>query len=185
MKKNNCLLFIAVALIAAFVLTFSTACKKEKVLFEKEYAWKDAQWHNSDTLNFDFNIADTMALYDLVLTVKHRTDYSFQNIYTQISTKFPSGERPKQLINVDLADNTGKWNGEGSGKTRTYDIDIQQNAFFNQSGKYTITLEQFMRTEALAGVESVALRVVDKEAKRDLEKEKNGHKHGHKKEKTQ
>ena len=172
MKKNNCLLFIAVALIAAF----STACKKEKVLFEKEYAWKDAQWHNSDTLNFDFDIADTMALYDLVLTVKHRTDYSFQNIYTQISTKFPSGERPKQLINVDLADNTGKWNGEGSGKTRTYDIDIQQNAFFNQSGKYTITLEQFMRTEALAGVESIALRVVDKEAKRDLETKKKGHK---------
>jgi gliding motility-associated lipoprotein GldH len=175
MKKNNWFLFIAVA---GVIVCLSTACKKEHLLFEKEYAWKDANWRQSDTLNFAFDIADTMALYDIVLTVKHRTDYPFQNIYTQISTKFPEGQRPQQLINVDLADNTGTWNGTGSGKARSYDVDIQQNAFFNQAGKYVITLEQFMRTDALAGIESVALRLVDKQAKRDLEKEKK-HKKAH------
>ena len=169
MKNKKSRVFIAVALVIACL---STACKKEKTLFEKEYPCQNAQWQHRDTLNFAFDIADTMALYDIVLTVKHRTDYAFQNIYTQISTKFPEGQRSQQLINVDLADNTGTWNGAGSGSTRTYSVDIQQNAFFNQSGKYVITLEQFMRTEALAGVESIALRLVDKEAKRDLEKEK-------------
>jgi gliding motility-associated lipoprotein GldH len=175
MKKNNWFLFIAVASVIACV---STACKKEKILFEKEYVCKDANWRQSDTLNFAFDIADTMALYDIVLTVKHRTDYAFQNIYTQVATQFPTGQRPKQLINVDLADNTGTWNGTGSGKTRSYDVDIQQNAFFNQQGKHIITLEQFMRTDALAGIESIALRLVDKQAKRDLEKEKK-HKKAH------
>ncbi len=169
MKNNKSLALAAAALIIACL---STACKKETVLFEKEYPCPNAQWQHRDTLNFAFDIADTMALYDIVLTVKHRTDYAFQNIYTQISTQFPQGQRPQQLINVDLADNTGTWHGTGSGQTRTYDVDIQQNAFFNQSGKYVITLEQFMRTEALAGIESIALRLVDKQAKRDLEKEK-------------
>jgi gliding motility-associated lipoprotein GldH len=167
---------LAVAAVALLIACLSTACKKEAVLFEQEYPCPNAQWQHRDTLNFAFDIADTMALYDIVLTVKHRTDYAFQNIYTQISTKFPEGQRPQQLINVDLADNTGAWNGSGSGKTRTYSVDIQQNAFFNQSGKYVITLEQFMRTEALAGIESIALRLVDKQAKRDLEKEKKHHK---------
>jgi gliding motility-associated lipoprotein GldH len=168
MKKNN---WFFLAFLAFVIAGLSTACNKEKILFEKEYAWQDATWRHSDTLNFAFDIADTMALYDIVVTIKHRTDYPYQNIYSQIFTKFPTGERTKQLINVDLADNTGKWNGEGSGKTRSYDVDIQQNAFFNQSGKHVIKLEQFMRTEALASVESVALRIVDKQAKRDLTKE--------------
>jgi gliding motility-associated lipoprotein GldH len=168
MKKYNWLPFIALAVIIACL---ASACNKEKILFEKEYTWQDATWRHSDTLDFAFDIADTMALYDIVVTVKHRTDYPYQNIYSQIFTKFPTGERSKQLINVDLADNTGKWNGEGSGKTRSYSVDIQQNAFFNQAGKHVITLEQFMRTDALASVESVALRIVDKQAKRDLTKE--------------
>jgi gliding motility-associated lipoprotein GldH len=168
MKNNNSLLFLAFALTIACL---STACKKETVLFEKEYPCQNATWQHKDTLDFAFDIADTMALYDIVLTIKHRTDYANQNIYTQIFTKFPTGERTKQVVNIDLADNTGKWNGEGSRKSRTYNVDIQQNAFFNQAGKHVITLEQFMRTEELAGIESIALRLVDKQAKRDLEKE--------------
>ncbi|MDZ7879011.1 MAG: gliding motility lipoprotein GldH [Saprospiraceae bacterium] len=174
MKKNNGLSFMALMVIMACL---SSACNKEKILFEKEYAWQDATWRHSDTLNFAFDIADTMALYDIVLTVKHNTDYPYQNIYSQIFTKFPTGERSKQLINVDLADNTGKWNGESSGKTRSYSVDIQQNAFFNQTGKHVITLEQFMRTDDLARIESVALRIVDKQAKRDLTKESKAKKH--------
>jgi gliding motility-associated lipoprotein GldH len=173
MKKNNRLSLLAFALTIACL---STACKKENILFEKEYPCQNATWQHADTLDFAFDIADTMALYDIVLTIKHRTDYANQNIYTQIFTKFPTGERTKQLLNVDLADNMGKWNGTGSGKSRTYDVDIQQNAFFNQAGKHVITLEQFMRTEALAGIESMALRLVDKQAKRDLEKEGKHHK---------
>ena len=177
MKNNNGLSILAVALTIACL---STACKKEKILFEKEYPCQNATWQHKDTLDFAFDIADTMALYDIVLTIKHRTDYSYQNIYTKIFTKFPAGERSNQQINVDLADNTGKWNGIGSGSTRTYDVDIQQNAFFNQAGKHVITLEQFMRTEDLAGIESIALRLVDKQAKRDLEKEAKHKKHEHK-----
>jgi gliding motility-associated lipoprotein GldH len=176
MKKNNCIPIIAVALLLAFL---SSACKKEHILFEKKYAWQDANWRHSDTLDFAFDIADTMALYDIVVTVRHKTDYPFQNIYTQIFTKFPAGERTKQVVNFDLADNTGTWNGTGSGKTREFDVDIQQNAFFNQTGKHVITLEQFMRTDVLAGIESVALRIVDKQAKRDFDKEKKGKKHEH------
>jgi gliding motility-associated lipoprotein GldH len=177
MKNNKSIILAAVALTIACL---STACKKEKILFEKEYPCQNATWQHKDTLDFAFDIADTMALYDIVLTIKHRADYANQNIYTQIFTKFPAGERTKQVVNIDLADNTGKWNGEGSGKSRTYNVDIQQNAFFNQSGKHVITLEQFMRTEELAGIESVALRLVDKQAKRDLEKESKHKKHEHK-----
>ena len=153
-------------------LLFLAACGKEKVVFEKNYDLKNEQWTYADTLNFDFQIADTMAIYDLVLNVKHGSNYPMQNIYTNIYTQFPSGERIKQLLNVNLADNTGKWEGKCSSNTCNFEVKIQENAFFNAIGKHTIKLEQYMRVESLAGVKSVSLKVIDKGVKRDLSKKK-------------
>jgi gliding motility-associated lipoprotein GldH len=148
------------------------ACGKEHTLFEKKYDLKSEQWTYSDSLNFAFNITDTMAIYDIVLSVKHTPQYAFQNMYTNIYTQFPTGERVKQLLNIDLADNTGKWEGKCSGSECVFEIPIQPNAFFNQTGQHVITLEQYMRSEALSGIKNIALRIVDKGIKRDLEAEK-------------
>jgi gliding motility-associated lipoprotein GldH len=151
---------------------FLLSCGKEKVLFEKEYDLKNAQWIYSDTLNFAFNITDTMAIYDIVLAVKHTPQYAFQNMYTNIYTQFPKGERLKQLLNIDLANNAGKWEGKCSNSECAFEIPIQPGAFFNQTGQHTITLEQYMRADALAGINSISLKLIDKGMKRDLEAEK-------------
>jgi gliding motility-associated lipoprotein GldH len=158
-------------LLPAFLCSI-LACGNENTLFEKKYDLKSEQWTYKDSLTFAFNITDTMAIYDIVLSVKHTPQYAFQNIYTNIYTQFPTGERVKQLLNIDLADNTGKWEGKCSGSECVFEIPIQPNAFFNQMGQHTIILEQYMRSEALAGIKNIALRIMDKGIKRDLEAEK-------------
>ena len=142
------------------------ACSKKKVLFEKQYDLKSSQWTYSDTLNFNFNITDTLAIYDIVLAIKHTPQYALQNIYTNIYTKFPSGERVKQLLNIDLADNTGKWESTCNSSECDFEIPIQPNAFFNQAGQHTITLEQYMRKDSLANIKSISLKIVEKDIKR-------------------
>ena len=144
------------------------SCGKEKVVFEKKYDLKNGQWTYADTLDFAFDIADTTEIYDIVLTIKHTPQYPMQNIYTRIYTKFPSGERVKQQLNIDLADNTGKWEGDCSGSECDFEIPIQPNAFFNATGQHIITLEQYMRVESLAGINAIALKIVDKGMKRDI-----------------
>ena len=164
-KLLNRLFFI---LLAPLLSIAFMSCGKENVVFEKKYDLKNGQWTYADTLDFDFDIADTTEIYDIVLTIKHTPQYPMQNIYTHIYTKFPSGERVKQQLNIDLADNTGKWEGDCSGSECDFEIPIQPNAFFNASGRHTITLEQYMRVESLAGINSIALKIVDKGMKRDL-----------------
>ena len=154
--------------LAALISVVLVSCGKEKVIFEKKYDLKNGQWAYADTLNFAFNIADTMEIYDIVMTIKHTPQYPMQNMYTHIYTKFPSGERIVQLLNIDLADNTGKWEGDCSGSECRFEIPIQPNAFFNAAGQHLITLEQYMRMESLAGINSIALKIVDKGIKRDL-----------------
>jgi gliding motility-associated lipoprotein GldH len=153
-------------------LAFLTACDKENIAFEKNYPLKNEAWSYSDTLNFSFSIADTMALYDIRLAIKHRQDYRFQNLYTQIYTAFPTGERTQQILNFDLAENSGKWLGERSGDYALFEVNIQENAFFNKMGDYTLTLEQFMRQDSLSGIAEIQLKLIQKEGKRDLEAEK-------------
>ena len=166
MKNNALVLFF-------FTITLLlTACGKEKTVFEKEYPIPNSAWTYADTLNFAFDIADTMALYDIVIHIKHRADYGFQNLYTRISTQFPSGDRRNQTLNFDLADNTGKWIGQKSGDNRDFEVKIQENAFFNQTGQHVITLEQMMRVSSLSGIERVGLQVIDTGEKRKLGEEK-------------
>lgn len=159
-------------LTAAILSVFLVACGKEKTIFEKDYDLKNGHWTYADTLDFTFNITDTMEIYDIVLDIKHKTNYPMQNIYTNIYTKFPSGERVKQLLSLDIADNTGKWEGKCSGDNCSYALKIQENAFFNAAGAHTITLEQFTRQDSLPSIERIGLRIVDKGIKRDLAKEK-------------
>jgi gliding motility-associated lipoprotein GldH len=162
---KNILCFCVIAL-------FALSCGKEKVIFEKKYDLKNGQWAYMDTLDFTFTIADTMSLYDIVMVIKHTPQYATQNLYMNISTKFPTGERPKQLLNIDMADNTGKWEGNCNSSECTFQIAIQPNAYFNAAGQYTITLEQYMRDEYLKDIKSIGVKLVGKNQKRDFEVEK-------------
>jgi gliding motility-associated lipoprotein GldH len=149
-------------------LSIFIACKKENIIFEKNYDIKNAHWTYTDTLDFAFDIADTMALYDMVLTVQHTPQYPLQNLYTNIYTKFPTGERIKQLLNIDMADNTGKWVGDCNSSECNLEIPIQENAFFNIKGQHIITLEQYMRIDSLSGIQNISFKIIDKGVKRDL-----------------
>ncbi|NJN34220.1 MAG: gliding motility lipoprotein GldH [Saprospiraceae bacterium] len=127
---------------------------------------KEGTWSYRDTLDFAFEIADTNQIYDIVLVIKHTPQYPYQNLYTNIYTKFPSGERVKQLLSLDLADNSGKWLGECGRSGCQFELAIQENAFFNVQGQHVITLEQYLRTDQLKGIENISLKIVEKGAKR-------------------
>lgn len=162
MKKNKQFEVLFVFFAALFLMS----CGKEKVIFEKKYDLKESTWAYRDTLDFAFQIADTNQIYDIVLAIKHTPQYSYQNIYTNIYTMFPSGERVKQLLNINLADNTGKWLGECGRSSCLFVLPIQENAFFNAQGQHIITLEQYLRTDQLKGIENISLKIVEKGAKR-------------------
>jgi gliding motility-associated lipoprotein GldH len=156
---------IAFSLLVLTIFTFF-ACNNEHFLYDKKCDIANAHWSYSDTLNFDFEIKDTFKIYNLYMEVEHPDNYSFQNLYVMTHTKFPSGERPSQRINVDLAANNGEWLGKKSGTNFTHRIDLQQNAYFNVSGKYQLTLAQFMRVDSLP-IKSIRFFVEETKQTRD------------------
>lgn len=144
---------------AAFAMLFS-ACGPNYI-YEKTYEINQGTWTYADSLVFEVDVEDTLKIYNLYLDLEHNTAYSFQNLYTQINTAFPSGQRISENLSLELQHKSGMWLGDCSRDYCELRIPIQEGAYFNASGLHTIVIHQFMRSDSIKGVKSLSLRVED------------------------
>mgnify|MGYP001185888835 CR=1 FL=1 len=144
--------------ILSIVLISLSACGPD-YLFEGEKEIPKDQWSYLDTLDFKFTVTDTTALYNLQVSFEYADTFPNQNIYVKFYTRFPDGKRLGKPLSFDFFDAEGNAAGKCSGGTCKAQIPIQQNAFFEKAGEYTITLEQFGRRDPMPGLKSVGLTV--------------------------
>jgi len=155
---------IAYSLFFGFILSLS-ACGPN-YHFSESVAIPDENWTYGNPIDFQFQIEDTLQIYNLILDITHHQDYSYQNLYTRIGTYFPSGQDITNTLSLELADKTGRWQGKCSGKYCTVQIPIQEGAYFNAAGDYKIRLEQFMRKDPIAGIKDISFHIEKTENRR-------------------
>lgn len=128
-------------------------------MYEKSYPIDSSNWTYADRLDFTFDIEDSLSIYNLWLEVEHSVDYDYQNLYTRIHTRFPSGQELTEALSLELADKIGRWYGDCNSRNCSLKIPIQQGAFFDQLGTYQITVEQFMRKDPINGIRTISFMV--------------------------
>ena len=148
--------------IGLLLCTLLAACGPT-YLFESKQDIPGGQWAYADTLNFQFEVRDTASRYDFFLDFDYDQDFAFQNIYLKLSTQYPNGKRLSKLRSFDLFDTQGKALGTGSGARHQLRASLQDNAFFNQPGLHTVTVEQYTRRDPLPSVRAVGLAVARRE----------------------
>ena len=148
--------------IGLLLCTLFAACGPT-YLFESKQDIPGGQWAYADTLNFQFEVRDTASRYDFFLDFDYDQDFAFQNIYLKLSTQYPDGKRLSKLRSFDLFDTQGKALGTGSGARHQLRASLQDNAFFNQPGLHTVTVEQYTRRDPLPSVRAVGLAVARRE----------------------
>lgn len=148
-------------LLSLLILPFLFTACGPNYIFDQEFKISEEGWTYADTLNFAVEITDTTSIYNLYLDINHSTEYARQNIYMMIHTQFPSGQRIKERLSVDLANRAGQWYGKCDSESCDLRLNIQEGAFFNALGPHKITIEQYMRIDPLLGVNSIALRIED------------------------
>lgn len=124
-------------------------------------------WTYDNVIDFDFQIEDTLQIYNLILDVTHHQDFAYQNLYTRIGTYFPSGQDLTKVLSLELANKMGSWQGKCSGKYCTVQIPIQEGAYFNAAGDYRIRLEQFMRKDPILGIKNISFHIEKTENRRE------------------
>ncbi len=142
------------------------SCNLQSITYEKKIRYPKQVWTYADSITYNFNIVDTTSLYNFELVILHNDWYSFQNLYTKLTTTFPDGKSLSQVVNFDLAEPNGKWEGDRIGSIYKCRTTIQENAFFSLPGKYVLTLGQNTRTDTLYGIKGFDFRLVKSATKK-------------------
>lgn len=133
----------------ALLLFMSLPSCDPDMVYDQYIHTENEMWRWQDAKEFNIDIADTIALNNIYLQVRHTVEYPLSNLYMFVHIKGPSGQLLKDTVNFILANPDGKWTGRGAGNLRELRLLYRKNSKFSQSGTYTFTLEQGMRIPEL------------------------------------
>ncbi len=144
-------------IVSIFILILFS-CNSEEV-YEKYIQIPEQSWESSNTLNFDVNIQDTLSPHNIYINVRNSSKYNMSNLYIFITTTSPENYTLRDTFECFLADEKGKWLGNGWGDLYENKILYKKNVRFPVQGKYNFKFVQGMRTEKLKHISDIGLSI--------------------------
>jgi gliding motility-associated lipoprotein GldH len=149
----TCLLFLAIA-------SFFISCDPPNYIFEDDALYDHQKpLTYRDSLVYNFKVKDTNRFYNLLIEIDHNKNYSWENLYVKIDTRFPDREQKSQLLSMTLADETGEWYSDCRGKTCTFYLTLQEQTIFPMVGDYQIKLFPWMRQDTIKDIYRIGFKV--------------------------
>jgi len=157
-KKGS--FFVLLSCVAAIFCS----CNKG-VIFQKYTSIPNNTWVANKPVTFTVPVDDTINPYNVFVNIRQANDYDFGNIYLFIDITAPNNQTEHDTINCILADNTGRWLGNGLGDIWDNKIWFKKNARFHK-GEYKFTYTQAMRVDTLQQIMDVGLRIEKAQAEK-------------------
>lgn len=151
MRSSTLLLFLTSSLI------LSVSCDKN-VVFDDYQHIENSIWTWDDVKSFPFMVDDTVSEHNILLQLRHTTDYPMSNLYLFVKVTGPSGQSLSDTINYILAEPDGRWTGKGNGNLRELRYMYRKQTVFPEVGNYSISVEQGMREPRLP-VSDIGVRI--------------------------
>jgi gliding motility-associated lipoprotein GldH len=131
------------------------------LIYQAEKEIPVSAWAFQDSVLFNFEISDTVNAYSFWLDIKHSTEYAFENLYLKVTTGFPNGKAISDIMPIQFSDEMGKWIGNCSTENCELPILMQEQFFFQDPGKYTLTFQQYSRKDTLQGISKLKVRILE------------------------
>ncbi len=152
MKRIDRLLFLLLFIVVS-------SCGNIEV-FEKNVAIPGQAWKSDFRPVIEFDISDTVSLYDIKVVVRHTDAYSYKNIWMNVAVQSPGDSGINNRMNLVLADDKQGWLGKGMDDIFENRVSLEPRARrFAKTGTYRFTLQQIMREDPLNHVMNVGIRV--------------------------
>ncbi|MBW7845013.1 MAG: gliding motility lipoprotein GldH [Bacteroidia bacterium] len=141
-----------------YIISTLVSCDTDRVIDENKTI-ENSSWYYKSLIPFDVQITDTTIPYNVYVNLRVAADYKYSNMFMWVHTSNPDRKTDKRRIEIRLADESGKWLGNGLGDIYDYQFPAFKKIKFNQQGFYRFELEQNMRDDTLMYVKSVGVRV--------------------------
>ena len=142
-------------LLIVMICSTLIGCQTNSIYSEYQAIAEDG-WHADSVLQYRWTVEETNAAYEVLLTLRHTTQYPYQNLWLFVDEYKGHMLLHRDTIEAMMADDYGRWLGKG---IKRYELPLQydtQRRFFH-SGEYTFRIQQGMRTEWLQGITDVGL----------------------------
>ncbi len=143
--------------IITLLLTLA-ACNKGE-LYNDTHDIPNSTWDASNTINFNFQIIDTLQPYDVFINIRHTSQYKYRNLFLFIETTSPAGHTVRDTFECMLADKRGRWYGSGWGDMYESKVPYKRLVRFPKAGTYSIELKQAMRTKKLKHIPDIGIEI--------------------------
>lgn len=151
--------FVGFTLLIAILILQLQSCTTVDV-FEKNIVIPGKSWERSFKPSIDFSIEDTVAVYNIYVTLRHTHAYNYNNIWLNLSYQMPGDSVKNQRVDILLADNQKGWLGTGMDDIYTAWRQVNaQPVQFKNKGRVSFTIEQVMRDNPLKNVINAGIRV--------------------------
>ncbi len=140
------------------LLVVLCSCDSKRI-YEQNTEIPGSTWDASNKIKFEVEITDTVSGNNVLINIRHAGFYPYSNLFLFINTTFPNGKTTRDTVECLLADDRGKWFGEGLGDLWDARILFKRNVRFSQSGTYIFEYEQAMRVQQLPGVMDMGMRI--------------------------
>jgi gliding motility-associated lipoprotein GldH len=105
---------------------------------EQYRVFSEQKWNTDSIVVFSLNNKDSITPQDIVLKIRHSTEYKFQNLY--VFTLFRGS---LDTVEIVLSEKNGKWLGKGFGDAREIDVILRKNIFLETNSKNKSSLLNF------------------------------------------
>ena len=143
--------------IIILLLAFA-ACNRGE-LYNNTHDLDNSTWDASNTINFNFQISDTLQPYDVYINLRHSSKYKYRNLFLFVETTSPAGHTVRDTFECMLADRKGDWYGSGWGDMYENKIPYKRFVRFPKAGTYSIELQQAMRTKKLKHISDIGIEI--------------------------
>lgn len=136
------------------------ACSYKSDIFHEFNDIPARGWDKRNIQKFYPYIDSTDVAYDIDVELNYGNGYGYRNLYLFITAE--DADRKviaRDTLNCMLADEFGKWLGNGWGSSFQQSFPYKRGVKFDSQGTYSISVSQGMREDIIEGIERIGVRI--------------------------
>lgn len=142
-------------LILLLLVVATAGCRLRHNDYSDFRTFDNADWAYADSLEFVPQLEDSVADGHLGVCVRHTDAYHYSNLWVELSWPVNDSVRHTDTLQLQLADDFGKWHGTGSGVSYQYVDTLKQPVRLRRG--VPLRLRHIMRIDTLHDIEQVGL----------------------------
>ncbi|MCT4615903.1 MAG: gliding motility lipoprotein GldH [Marinifilaceae bacterium] len=152
-------------IIVGLFIMMAVSCQNTNFIYSEYHDIPDYKWNKDSAVDFQFHLTNNMSAYNLYLNTRNIGQYPFSNLWMYIEMSYPNGEIEIDTVEQVLADERGKWLGDGYGSIMLNKYLLKKNINFADTGQYKIKLVHGMREDNIEGIVNVGVELEQLQAK--------------------